>query len=288
MNPPSLPGYELLRPLGSGKNFLVWEARTEVATVAVKFPRSSALQKASTLVLLRREARAGRLVRHPRLVRILDASLCQPPYFVAMEYVPGESAKERLQRFGRFSTRRAIRTARQVAEAITALHKAGFVHADVKPGNVLVQESGDAKLIDLGFAHRRGENRKLVEAGFTIGTANYLAPELCIQPVREGPAADVFALGAMLFECLTGRVPYPARTAEDAIRLRKRRRALDLSDYRGNWPPRVVELVRAMLAREPHDRPTASMLVRELVHIELALISARQSRIGLLRRRSAG
>ena len=278
MEPPSLPGYELLRPLGGGKSFLVWEGRDDLdQAVAVKVPRPGALEKQSTLVLLRREARAGHFVRHPRLVRVLDSSLQDEPFYIAMEFVPGDTVKERLLRFGRFSTRRAIWMARQVAEALAAMHRAGFVHADVKPGNVLVTEKGDAKLIDLGFTHRRGENQKLVEAGFTIGTANYLAPELCIAPVREGPPADVFALGAMLFECLTGRVPYPAETVEEAILQRKRRRALDLTDYNGNWPPRVVEAVRSMIAREPQERPSAVNLVRELVGIEMDLIAARQS-----------
>jgi serine/threonine protein kinase len=279
MEPPCLPGYRLLRPLGGGKSFKVWEARAEDdgdTPVVAKHPRRAALEKASTVILLRREARAGRLVEHPRVVRVLHSCFDTDPPFIVMEYVAGESLKERIARFGRLSTRRAIWTARQVAEGLSALHRAGFVHADVKPGNVLLDAKGEAKLIDLGFAHRRGENRKLVEAGFTIGTANYLAPELCIQPVREGPPGDVFALGATLFECLTGRVPYPADSVQEAIRLRKRRRALDLSDYRGNWPPRVVEVVRAMLAREPRERPTAASLVRELVRIEVDLMAEKK------------
>jgi serine/threonine protein kinase len=294
-----LPGYDLVRPLGGGKNFLVWEARADeepAQPVAVKFPRPSALDKPSTLVLLRREARAGRLVEHPRLVKVIDSQLAEPPFFVAMEYVPGETLKERLARFGRCSARRAIWIARQLAEALAALHRAGFVHADVKPGNVLIAPTGEVKLIDLGFCHRRGENRKLVEAGFTIGTANYLAPELCIQPVREGPPADIFALGATLFECLTGRVPYPAETVQDAIRLRKRRRALDLSDYRGNWPVPVIEVVRSMLAREPRERPTAAALIRRLIPIEMDLFAERHHirrarlpiPISLFRRRPTG
>ena len=289
----------MLRPLGGGRSFLVWEAEAEDGTpVAVKFPRESALEKPSTLVLLRREIRAAHFVQHPRLVRVLDSSFEEPPYFLAMEFVPGETVKERLKRYGRFSTRRAVWLARQVAEALGAMHRAGFVHADVKPGNVLIAENGEAKLIDLGFAHRRGENSKLIAAGFTIGTANYLAPELCIQPVREGPPADVFALGAMLFECLTGRVPYPAETVEEAIRLRKKRRALELSDYNGNWPERVVNVVRSMIAREPQERPTAAGLVRDLVGIEMDLIAAQQTEprpgrrlafpFSLLRRRPAG
>jgi serine/threonine protein kinase len=279
MQPPLLPGYELLRLLGGGKSFLVWAARDDNdSPVAVKVPRDAALDRASTLVLLRREVRAGQLVRHPKLVRVIDSRLDDEPFHVVMEYVPGETAKERLRRFGRFSPRRAIWMARQVAEALAAIHAAGLVHADVKPGNIVVRESGEAKLIDLGFAHRPGENRKLIESGFTIGTANYLAPELCILPVREGPAADIFALGATLFECLTGTVPYPADTVEEAFQQRKRRRPLDLSDYRGAWPERTVDVVRAMLARVPEERPSAAGSARELIAIEAELVASRKHR----------
>jgi eukaryotic-like serine/threonine-protein kinase len=279
MDSPDLPGYSLLRPLGAGKNFLVWEARGQgdVESVAVKFPRPTAREKVSTIVLMRREARAGRLVRHPRLVRVLEAFLDEEPFFLVMELVAGESLKQRLERFGRLSPRRSIWIARQAAEGLAALHRAGLVHADVKPGNALVDERGEVKLIDLGFAHRRGENRKLVEAGFTIGTVNYLAPELCAVPVREGPPADVFALGATLFECLTGRVPYPAETVQQAMRLRRKRRPLDLTDLKGSWPEPVVKVVRSMLAREPLERPTAAALVRELVRIELDLMGQRRA-----------
>lgn len=280
MEPPCLPGYRLLRHLGGGRLFHVWEARPagSETSIVVKLPRPDALENPSTLVLLRREARAGRLVKHPRLVRILESSITEPPFFLAMEFVPGETVKDRLRRFGRFSTRRAVRTARQVAEALAAMHRVGLIHADVKPGNILVRESGEAKLVDLGFCHRRGENRKLIAAGFTIGTANYLAPELCLTPVIEGPPADVFALGATLFEMLTGRVPYPAKSVKEAIGLRKRRRALDLSDYRGNWPPKLVPVVRAMLGREPFERPMAAELVGELSHLETEFPLSRPSR----------
>ncbi|HXD86075.1 MAG TPA: serine/threonine-protein kinase [Urbifossiella sp.] len=275
MHTPQLPGFQLVRKLGGGRSFRVWEAAAEGAqeSVAVKFPRRSALEKASTIILLRREARAARLVQHPRLIRVLESNFDGDLPFLVMEYMPGESLKDRLGRFGRLSIRRAIWIARQIAEGLAAMHRVGLVHADIKPGNVLLSPRTEVKLIDMGFAHRRGENQKLVDAGFTIGTANYLAPELCVQPVREGPPADLFALGATLFECLTGKVPYPAETAQDAIRLRKRRRALDLTDFRGNWPECVVRAVRSLLAREPYERPTAAAAVRELVRIEVDLMS---------------
>ncbi|MDB5309271.1 MAG: serine/threonine protein kinase [Gemmataceae bacterium] len=274
MHPPSIPGYRPLRYLGGGKLFQVWEARPDddVVPVVLKTPRPEAAARKTVLTLLRREARAGLRVRHPRLGRVLRAHLAEPPHAVVFELVLGESLKDQLRRVGRLSIRSAVWVARQVAEGLAALHRAGFVHADVKPGNVLVTPTGATKLIDFGFTHKRGENRKLTESGIVIGTANYLAPELCLKPVREGPAADVFALGVMFFECLTGTVPYPAQTAAEAIQLRQKAEPTDLTDVPGKWPARVVEGVRAMLRRDPRDRPVAATVVRDLVRTEIELL----------------
>jgi serine/threonine protein kinase len=274
MPPPSVPGYKPLRFLGGGTMFQVWEARPldDVIPVALKLPRPDAADSPTALTLLRREARAGMAVLHPRVVRVVRAHLSRPPYFVACELVPGESLKDRLGRLGRLDVRSAVWAVRQAAEGVAALHRVGLVHADVKPGNVLVAPNGEAKLIDLAFAHKPGENRGMLKAGFVMGTANYVAPELCRKPPREGPAADVFALGVTLFECLTGQLPYPGATAEDTMRYRRSGTPADLADVPGRWPGAVVRVVRAMLDTEPRERPTTARVVRALMGIEIELL----------------
>jgi serine/threonine protein kinase len=274
MSPPSVPGYKSLRFLGGGTMFQVWEARPldDVIPVALKLPRPKAADNPTALTLLRREARAGQAVLHPRVVRIVRAHLSQLPYFVVCELVPGESLKDRLGRLGRLDVRSAVWAVRQAAEGVAALHSVGLVHADVKPGNVLVAPNGEAKLIDLAFAHKPGENRGMLKAGFVMGTANYVAPELCRKPPREGPAIDVFALGVTLFECLTGQLPYPGATAEDTMRYRRSGEPADLADMPGRWPDAVVQLVRAMLNTEPRERPTMARVVRALMGIEIELL----------------
>ena len=274
MSPPSVPGYRPLRFLGGGTTFQVWEARpnADVIPVAIKLPRPETADRATALTLLRREARAGLAVLHPRVVRIVRAHLSEPPYFVVCELVPGESLRDRIDRLGRLDVRSAVWAVRQAAEGVAALHRVGLVHADVKPGNVLVAPNGEAKLIDLAFAHKPGENRGLLKAGYVMGTANYVAPELCRKPPREGPAADVFALGVTLFECLTGRLPYPGATASDTMRYRRAAEPMDLADVPGKWPRSVLAVVRAMLSTEPRDRPTTARVVRALAAIEIELL----------------
>jgi serine/threonine protein kinase len=289
MHPPTVPGYRPLRYLGGGPLFQVWEARPhdDVVPVALKLPRPAAAADPTALALLRREARAGLAVRHPRLVRVLRSHASAAPPFVVSELIPGESLRDRLKRAGRLGVRAAVWAARQAAEALAALHKVGLVHADVKPANLLVGADGGVTLIDLAFAHKPGENRELLRAGFIMGTANYLAPELCAKPPREGPAADVFALGVTLFECLTGQLPYSGGTAEEVIRRRRTDEPRDLTDVPGDWPDRVAEAVRAMLATDPRDRPTATRVVRELVQIEVDTIRSQAhplQRVGLRQR----
>lgn len=280
MEPPSLPGYKFLRYLGGGRQFEVWEARPsdEAVPVAVKLPRREAAGSTTALTLLRREARAGVTVRHPRIVRLVRSHAFDPPYFVVLELVPGETLRTKIKRDGPLTVRRAVWACRQAAEGLAALHSAGFLHADVKPDNVRVTPLGEAKVIDLAFAHKPGENRKLNGAGFILGTANYLAPELLRTPPVESGAVDVFGLGATLFECLTARLPYPARTVEEALELRRTEDARDLADVRGDWPDRLVELVRAMLDREPRNRPPMARVVRELVQVEIDVMARGNAR----------
>lgn len=274
MTPPTLPGFRTLRYLGGGSVFQVWEARAtdDVIPVAVKLPRPEAAGNRTALTLLRREARAGTAVHHPRLVRVVKAEFTTDPPFVVLQFVPGESLRDRLKRRGKLSLRMAVWSVRQAAEGLAALHRVGLVHADVKTGNILANGTGEATLIDLGFAHKPGENRELLRAGFVMGTANYVAPELCRQPSREGPAADVFSLGVTFFECLTGRLPYPPAKAGEAMRLRRQAVPMDLTAVPGRWPSEVVGLVREMLAVDPRDRPPAPRVVRELVRLEIGLM----------------
>lgn len=274
MRPPTLPGYRLTRYLGGGPLFVVWEGRPadEPVPLAFKLIRSGVDDQRVARLLLAREALAGLLVRHRRLVRVVRQHLDADPPFITLEYVAGENLRDRMKRTGRLDVRAAVWVARQAAEGLAALHRVGFIHADVKPGNVLVDHTGAARLIDLGFAHRPGENVELLKDGFVMGTANYIAPELCRRPQVDTFAADVFSLGASLFECLTGRLPYPAATAEEALKKRRRAKPIDLAEVPGDWPVRVVELVRGMMAAGPKDRPLAAKVVRELVQVEIDLI----------------
>jgi serine/threonine protein kinase len=193
-----------------------------------------------------------------------------------MELLEGESARQRLRREYTLGQRVSLWAVRQTAEALTALHRAGFVHGDVKPDNIRLVDPGTAVLIDLGFAHRPGENASLLEQGYVLGTANYLAPELCVNAEDAGTQADVYSLGVTLFELLTGELPFPTGSVTDTMRRHLKEEPADLRDHPGRWPDRLAELITRMLSPAPNRRPKASAVVQELIWLEIAALGGRR------------
>lgn len=271
--PPRIPGYELLQPLGGGPFTQVWAAHdlADDERVALKRPRDDSPDEDMAVTLLRREARAGLEVRHPHLVRVRAAHVLSEPFFVVMDLLAGESLRDRLRRDYALPTATAVWVARQLAEALAALHRARFVHGDVKPENVWLLDSATAVLIDLGFAHRPGENATFRRRGLILGTANYLAPELCSGEEDADAAADWFALGVTLFETLTGRLPYPVGSMAETLRRHRDDAPTDLATL-GTWPPGLVRLVTRLLTKRPAERPRGGAVVQELIGLEIATL----------------
>jgi serine/threonine protein kinase len=276
--PPRIPGYCLLQRLGGGPITSVHEAR-DIATgepCAVKVLNPDFGDQAMAASLLRREARAGLVLRHPHLVRITHAHVLQEPLFLVMGLLPGESVRRRLQRDYTLPAPDALWVTRQAAEALTAMHTAGYLHGDIKPDNIRLIDDGTAVLTDLGFVHRPGENASFMRDGYLLGTANYLAPEQCDEWPAEEPASDVFSLGVTLFEMLTGRLPYPPGSLRQTIRRHRCDPPADIRNVGHGVPAALASLVDAMLAREPEDRPAAPEVVRRLVGLEIAAMGARR------------
>jgi serine/threonine protein kinase len=276
---PHLPGYELHQCLGGGPLTCVYAAQ-EIETdrpCAVKVLRPECAEDSTAIKLLQREVRAGLAVSHRHLVRLLHAHVTRPPYFLVMEYLEGESLRRRLRRDYRVDVPATLWIARQTTEALGALHRAGFIHGDVKPDNVRLVSEGTAKLIDLGFAHRPGENTALLGDGYLLGTVNYLAPELCAFDLHYDASIDLFSLGVMIFEMLTGRLPYPAGTTTKMLRRHRCDPPADIRRYTMGLPAALVHLLERLLARTPEDRPRASAVVQQLVSLEIATLRGRKS-----------
>jgi serine/threonine protein kinase len=269
--PPRVPGYVLGARLGGGPTSDVYSAVEEVGgrVWALKILRDEALHDDTNLHLFRREAKVGLSVRHPHLVRFARAeTYLMHPYHLVMERLPGECLRASLKREEWFDGAVAIRYIRHVAEALAALHAAKYIHGDVKPDNVHLVDERTAKLIDLGFAHQCGEDEELLGKGYVLGTANYIAPELCHDPAVDVPAADIFSLGVMFFELLTGKLPYPEGTVEETMLRHRDDKAESLQAWQGHWPADLPLLIDAMLQRNPGKRPSARAVVMHLTRMQ--------------------
>jgi serine/threonine-protein kinase len=201
----------------------------------------------------RREARTAARLAHPGLVSVFDQGVDGDTSYLTMEYVAGTTLRRRLAEKGALSVADALRIVEQVLDALAAAHRAGLVHRDIKPENVLIDGAGRVKLTDFGLARAVTEVTSTA-TGTVFGTVAYLAPELVARGVADA-RTDVYACGILLFEMLTGRQPF---TGDTPIQVAFQHVNADIpapSSLEPWLPSEVDELVEALAAREPADRP---------------------------------
>ncbi len=200
--------YRLERPIGSGGMAKVWLAHDRLLDrpVAVKILSERYAADPDFVERFRREASAAAGLSHPNIVTVYDRGEAEGSYYIVMEHLPGPDLKEILRRRGRLDARQAVDAALQVLAALSAAHRRDVIHRDIKPQNVLVAEDGHLKVTDFGIA-RAGDDAGMTEVGSVIGTAQYLSPEQA-RGDDVTTASDCYAVGIVLYEMLTGRVPF--------------------------------------------------------------------------------
>lgn len=249
-----LDRYRLVERLASGGSAEVWRAHDEQLDrpVAVKRLHAHLLPDEGSRKRLAAEARAAAGLSHPVIVDVYDVDTQEDSPAIVMELVDGESLASRIARDGPLSPADAARVTADVADALYHAHQRGLVHRDVKPGNVLLSVDGRTRLVDFGIARSLAESaERLTLTGTVLGTLSAMAPEqLAGGPI--GPRTDLYGLGVVLHEALTGRPPY-AGAATSPVALADAQRAgppqLD------GVEPSLAALVAACLAFRPEDRP---------------------------------
>ena len=253
--------YRLGSLVASGGMAQVWEGTDEVLRrrVAVKILHHHLAADASFVTRFRHEAVAAARLAHPGIVAIYDTCSDNGVEAIVMELVQGRTLRDRLDDPVPIDPWQAAGLAAQVAEALEAAHRAGLVHRDVKPANVLLCEDGRVKVADFGIAKAIAD-ADLTQPGLMVGTAKYLAPE----QVRGEPVdarTDIYSLGVVLYEMLCGRAPFTADTDAATALARLTRDPLRPRQVRANVPRALEDVVGKAMAREPADRyATASDL----------------------------
>ncbi len=234
--------------------------------VAIKALKPQIVQEDPTLLeRFRREAAALAKLNHPNIVRVLDTLNEGDRHYIIMEYVGGGSLDALLKTTPQLPIERALQLALDLSDALTRTHRLNIIHRDLKPANVLLADDGMPKLTDFGVA-RIGDapGTMLTQIGTVLGTVAYLSPEIC-EGGKYNEQTDIWAFGVMLYQMLTGHLPFEETTAVGTIAAILGDDVPDPRQYRSDIPDAVVELLKSMMAKKPEDRlPSARAIGAEI------------------------
>jgi eukaryotic-like serine/threonine-protein kinase len=279
--------YELLELIGSGGMSSVWRSHDRLLDriVAMKVLHEQFTADEEYVERFRREARSVAQLSHPNIVTVIDRGEDEGRQFIVFECIEGENLKQLIERTGRLPVRDALEMAVQMGRALAFAHGRGLVHRDVKPQNVLLNEDGQAKMTDFGIA-RSVDVQGVTITGTVLGTSEYIAPEQA-RGQRVDALTDVYSLGVVLYELLTGSVPFQGENFV-AIALRHvNEPPPSVLERRPDAPPRVVMAVERAMAKRPEDRfESMDEFVAELED-ELAELDPASEQATMIARRPA-
>jgi WD40 repeat protein/serine/threonine protein kinase len=264
---PEIPGYEILGELGRGGMGVVYKARQADLNrfVALKMILAGAHAEPEHLARFRREAEAVAQLEHPHIVQIHEIGQHQGLPFFCLEFVEGGSLAARLAGTPQ-PARQAAALVETLAQAMQVAHERGIVHRDLKPANVLLTAAGEPKISDFGLAKRLGADAGQTQSGAIMGSPSYMAPEQAAGSIHDiGPASDIYALGAILYELLTGRPPFRAATVLDTLEQVRHQPPVPPRQLQPRTPRDLETICLKCLQKEIHLRyPSAAALADDL------------------------
>ena len=257
--------YEIQQVLGEGGMAKVFLGTDRVLsrTVAVKVLAPQYAEDQQFVARFRREAQAAAALNHPNIVSVFDTGSNGNVHYIVMEYVEGKTLQETLREESRLTPERSIEIGEAVARALSAAHAKGLVHRDIKPGNIMITREGQVKVMDFGIA-RATTSDTVTQTAAVLGTAAYLSPEQAAgEPVTA--AADIYGLGVVLYELLTGRTPFVFESVTDLVAKHRESTVTPVRELEPAVPEALEAAVMTCLARNPDYRPaSAAGLAHEL------------------------
>jgi eukaryotic-like serine/threonine-protein kinase len=254
--------YHVERRLGAGGMSTVFMATDTVLerSVAVKLLAEHLADDDAFVARFRREALAAARLQHPNIVQVFDSG--QDPasrrHYIVMEYVDGPSCADLLRERKRLEIEETVRIVRDACHGLDYAHRAGLVHRDVKPGNLLIaEEMRTTKLADFGIA-KAAEQTRITQVGAVLGTAAYLSPEQA-RGDEAGPASDTYSLGVCAYQFLTGRLPHEYASLTELALKQQQDPIVPITEYRPEVPQELDEAVRLSLERDPAARYSSAL-----------------------------
>lgn len=254
-NPVLSNRYQLLQTLGSGGTAVVYRARDLMLErqVAIKVLRPDFGKDETFRERFRQEARAAANISHPNIVTVHDFGLDHDRLFIVMEFVPGTDLKTVMRQHGPFELEEAIPLILQACAGLGHAHRSGIVHCDVKPHNMLVTPEGQLKVTDFGIARALAGIHPDEKSDVVWGSPQYFSPEQA-SGAAPSPASDVYSLGVVLYEMLTGRLPLNADTATELARLHRDEPPIPPRKIKPEIPASLERILLKVLAKEPAAR----------------------------------
>ncbi len=265
--------YKVVGRLGSGGMAEVFLAEDQQLgrKLALKLLHRRFAEDEGFVERFRREAQAAAGLQHPNVVGVYDRGACDGTYYIAMEYVPGRTLKRLISEEAPLDPVRAIDLTVEILKAVRFAHRRGVIHRDLKPHNVIVDDADHAKVTDFGIA--RAGASDMTETGSILGTAQYLSPEQA-QGHAVSPSSDLYSVGVILYELLTGRVPFNAEAAVTIAIKHVSEAPVAPRTLNPAIPPELEQIVLWSLNKDPADRPAdAQELIEALDHAKASILS---------------
>ena len=257
--------YEVLQVLGKGGFGIVFRAFDEmlqrVVAIKVMMPQLAATSPARKRFL--REARTSAQVRHENVVQVHEVGE-QPLPYLAMEFIPGETLQQRLERTGPLEIQETLRIGRQIAEGLAAAHATDLIHRDIKPGNVLLESGNEkVKITDFGLA-RTADDASMTQSGMIAGTPMYMAPEQALGQTLD-QRADLFSLGSVLYQMVSGRAPFRANTTIAVLKRVAEDTPRNIREIIPETPQWLCDIIAKLHEKNPNDRFQSALEVADVL-----------------------